>query len=196
VKGLLTMFKTDLLKVGCWIAVAVLASTAKAQEKAAPKNVADGAHAASPTEISATKIDSVADNVQHMERALTEVSLLVEAARAERKPDVMACLVQRLGQIGKHLRFAKKVEVEQYDAAIRLKDPGAPDIARSVARRLTMVMELRAQAAACAGAYNGYLAGETVLEFETLPSQDTTKTAFVYGTVTVDSRPPAASPYQ
>src|SRR5208283_954441 len=102
---------------------------------------------------SEASLPSVDDAVTSMEQALREVALLVEAARSDRKPNVIACLVQKMAQIGKHLRFAKKVEVEQFDAAVRLKDPGAPDIARAVAKRLTMVLELRAQAAACAGDY-------------------------------------------
>jgi hypothetical protein len=165
----------------------------------------DGAPLPNPTTESATNspaVDhdksaaSVTELVRLMEKSLTEVALMVEAARTDRKAAVLSCLVKKMAQIGKHLRFAKKVEVEQFDTAIRLKDPGATDIARTLAKRLTMVLELRAQAAACAGDYTGYLSGDTVLEYQSVPSAEWNRTAFVYGTVFTDSRPPAASPYQ
>jgi len=172
------MSKMNLMTAMCWAALGAFSASVSAEES------------------SPSAVAPVADQVQQMEKALTDVALLVEAARAERKASVLTCLVQKMNQIGKHLRFAKKVEVEQYDVAVRLKDPAAADVARAVAKRLTIVRELHAQAVACAGDYSGYLTGDTVLEFQSLPAQDAETRQLTYGTVTLDSRPPAASPYE
>jgi len=157
---------------------------------------AAGMSSASQTSANEASLPTVTEAVTSMEQALKDVALLVEAARSDRKPNVISCLIQKMAQIGKHLRFAKKVEVGQFDAAVRLKDPGAPDIARAMAKRLSMVLELRGQASACAGDYAGYLTGDTALEYEAVPAPEAPTTQFVYGTVNVDSRPPAASPFQ
>jgi hypothetical protein len=179
----------------CSILICILGPGAAFAGPAALTKAAAGKTAA--VQISDDSLRTAArDAVAGMQKALTEVVLLVEAARAERKAETISCLVANMEQIGKHLRFAQKVEIEQLDAALQLKDPVARDVARMLAKRLEMVLELKTRATACGSGVASYLAGDAVLEFESLPSHDVEMTQFVFNPVTIENRPPAASPYQ
>ena len=192
------MSRSSLSGLLCALALGALGSraagveTVTAQSPEVPPPSA--APAATPVRDAAPPPVAVREAIETMEKAMTDVFLLIDATRAQSNETVTSCLLKKMAQIANHRRFAKKVNIDQLDTARQRANPAAPEVAKEIFRRLGLVVQLRAEAVACAGEYASLLEStalpEVTVTTEEMPPQ------FVYGTVFVDTRPPAASPFQ
>jgi len=140
------------------------------------------------------KAASTKKAIAHMREILTKIIKYLEDARHERDVVKLNCVNEKLSAVKGLLRISEQSDVTMQEALARHDPESAAHEFEKIAIAERKCEFLLAECEACVGELAVY-AGDTTLEVTTdgVPKGDPTSQN---GQISIDARPPAASPYQ